>query len=760
MNSTKKQPTFSVLNYKYRKHEQKLKNQFSLRKQVLSLLFIFGSSVGFAQNVAINPTPQVVMITSEIAFPTHFNLQQKNTDKASTALLSTFFTTKNTARNGFTINVGDTNSKFSKNLTKKVPTKPESYYIYSSKKELTVIGSDARGTYYGVQTLLALLQANKMPMGEIIDFPDVKARGVVEGFYGTPWSFEHRIRQLDFYGFNKLNTYIYGPKDDPYHSSPNWRKPYPENEAIQLKKLIDRAEMNHVDFVWAVHPGQDIKWNDEDRAALLHKFELMYDLGIRSYALFFDDISGEGTNPKQQAGLLNYLQTNFVKVKKDVKPLIMCPTEYNKGWSNPEGGYLKTLGTALDSSIRIMWTGNSVVADINRETMAWINGQIQREAFIWWNFPVSDYVRNHLLMGKTYGNGNDIANQVSGFVSNPMEHAEASKVAIYGVADYTWNMTQYDSEKNWLHAMKVVMPESYKALEIFASHNSDLGPNGHDYRRDESVKFSPQADAFLKQLEVGQAISNFGSVQKEFQSMVEASFILLNSTDNPVLLDEIRPWVKQFQLLGQSGLTLLNMYTALQAKQIDDFERSYKALNGIKAQMYALDRTENQNPYQPGVKTGSLIVAPLIDSSFAYLTTTFNNEFGKHLKVEANYNPHKIYTNVAQLQNQQITLRDRMLALNPPLEVIRLEANAYFGFELQDAILVNKVSYKLLPTSVYENLKLQVSTNGTDWEILETKEDKEVMQASVNKTVKYVRITNASKETIEARIGQFTIVVK
>ncbi|MBJ7883138.1 beta-N-acetylglucosaminidase domain-containing protein, partial [Gelidibacter salicanalis] len=72
---------------------------------------------------------------------------------------------------------------------------------------------------------------------------------------------------------------------DPYHSSPNWRKPYPGDEAAQLKKLIDKAEMNHVDFVWAVHPGKDIKWNDEDRAVLLHKFELMYDLGIRSYAV-------------------------------------------------------------------------------------------------------------------------------------------------------------------------------------------------------------------------------------------------------------------------------------------------------------------------------------------------------------------------------------------------------------------------------------------------------------------------------------------
>ena len=46
----------------------------------------------------------------------------------------------------------------------------------------------------------------------------------------------------------------------------------------------------------------------------------MYDLGVRSFAVFFDDISGEGTNPVKQAELLNYIDENFVKVKKDVTP--------------------------------------------------------------------------------------------------------------------------------------------------------------------------------------------------------------------------------------------------------------------------------------------------------------------------------------------------------------------------------------------------------------------------------------------------------
>ncbi|MCR8668728.1 beta-N-acetylglucosaminidase domain-containing protein [Aestuariibaculum sp. M13] len=727
---------------------------------ILALL-LFMVNFSAAQDLNLNPNPQELVFNEYIATPIQFNVVQKNADKSTEHLLASFFNEDNTSSKGFSIHIGTIDDKFSRKLKNQVPNKPESYHIDLSKKHISVIGRDTRGTYYGVRTLIAVLKNPKTPLGYITDYPDITARGTVEGFYGTPWSFNHRIRQIDFYGQNKLNTYIYGPKDDPYHSSPNWRKPYPETEANQLKKLIERAALNHVDFVWAIHPGKDIKWNDTDRVALLHKFELMYKLGVRTYAVFFDDISGEGTNPKQQADLLNYLNTEFVETKKDVKPLIMCPTEYNKSWSNPKGKYLETLGEALDPSIRVMWTGNRVVADIDKETMEWINAKIQRKAFIWWNFPVSDYVRNHMLLGPTYGNGTDVTQNLSGFVSNPMEHAEASKIAIYGVADYTWNMSKYQAEKKWLEAMQVVMPESYKALEIFARHNSDLGPNGHRYRRDESVSFTPIAEAFLKDLEAGQNIKNFETVHNEFQAMVEASYILLNSSDNPVLLDEIRPWIKQFQLLGQSGLATLNMYKALQTQNTNAFERSYQAVKALKTEMYALDRSENQNPYQPGIKTASLIVTPLINNSFKLLTQNYNKAFGKQLELEADYNPHTLFTNIAQLENQQVNLRDRTLVLNPPLEIIRLEPGAYLGFELQEATRITQMHYKLTPDTIYTNLKLEISNNGEEWATIpHPLDNKDLVKVSVNQTAKYIRLINTSTETLETKLKQLSINIK
>mgnify|MGYP000163986847 FL=1 len=165
----------------------------------------------------------------------------------------------------------------------------------------------------------------------------------------------------------------------------------------------------------------------------------MYQLGVRAFAVFFDDISGEGTKAEKQAELLNYLDDHFVKVKGDVEPLVMCPTEYNKSWSDVKGGYLTTLGDKLNKGIQIMWTGNRVIACIDKESMDFINPLLKRKAYIWWNFPVSDYVRDHLLMGPVMETVWSIKDDMSAFVSNPMEHAEASKIAIYSVASYAWN---------------------------------------------------------------------------------------------------------------------------------------------------------------------------------------------------------------------------------------------------------------------------------------------------------------------------------
>ena len=150
---------------------------------------------------------------------------------------------------------------------------------------------------------------------------------------------------------------------------------------------------------------------------------------------------------------------------------------------------------------------------------------------------------------------------MAGFMTNPMEHAQASKFAIFSVADYSWNVASYDSLKSWRAAIKEIMPNSQEAFEVFASHNSDLGANGHLYRRKESEHIKEVAESFEIEYSLSTNVldKEFKLLYKEFELIENAPSIIRNSNDNPLLLKEINPWMLQFELIGKSGQCVLEI---------------------------------------------------------------------------------------------------------------------------------------------------------------------------------------------------------
>lgn len=447
------------------------------------------------------------------------------------------------------------------------------YRLTIDGKGISILGYDERGVFYGLQTLrqIAAQSGNGLlPCMSVNDWPDLPARGVVEGFYGTPWSHEARLSLIDFYGRNKMNTYIYGPKDDPYHSSPDWRKPYPEDEAADIKELVEACRANYVDFVWAIHPGQDIKWNEEDYAALVAKFEDMYALGVRAFAIFFDDISGDGANPYRQVELLNRLGEEFVKVKGDVAPLIICPTDYNRSWANPtERGSLAVYGRELDPSVRVFWTGDYVCSDLTPATLEWVGTRIQRPALYWWNFPVTDYCRHIVMQGPVYGLDQTLtAENLCGFVSNPMEHAEASKLALYGVADYTWNIEDYDPHANWERGLGVLAGEDAgEAYRTFAIHSCDTESG---YRRDESWETEVfDFDDYTQQ--------QYDALLEVFRRVEAAPEEMAENCSNEALMRELSPWLEEFGKLGARGVRTLELIKVFESGDDAAFWSAYTA---------------------------------------------------------------------------------------------------------------------------------------------------------------------------------------
>lgn len=671
-------------------------------KTLLLCLFLSGQVI--AQEIYINPTPQNLQVTAPGTISVVDGYRIKDIQGKFGDVLSKLKPNKS----GVNLTVdfsGKTAVKYD------VPQVAGGYVLQSTDKGVVVVGYDESGAFYGLQTLMQLEQNGGLPYVTIKDYPDMPYRGVVEGFYGTPWTQQTRISLLDFYGKFKMNTYLYGPKDDPYHSSPNWREPYPEKEAENIHALVEAARRNHVDFVWAIHPGQDIKWTEEDFLKLLAKFNSMYDLGVRSFALFFDDISGIGTNPEKQSELLNRLHNEFVLAKHDVKPLIMCPTDYTKLWADPKpDGYLSILGKTLDPSIQIMWTGDWVCGDITPETLAWSGERMQRAPLIWWNYPVTDYVRHMVLQGPVYGLDSTATVQtMAGFVSNPMEFGEASKLALYGVADYTWNIKGYQPMVNWEHGLAELMPRATDAYRTFAIHSCDTETG---YRRDESWETETfGVDKYTSE--------QYKALLDEFVKIQKAPALIEMNCDNKALAAELQPWLVEFKKLGVRGQKALELVKLLEDKNMNSFWDVYS-----KIHMTADDIAAYNNH-----KSGTLKLQPFVDNAMDALSNRYYAALsGQPLPVRAAIGTFK---SLHTTQSKQM-FDGNLTTFYTSGEAQK--AGSWLGLDLGEVTGINAVIIaqgRNTPDDVdyFDNARLEYSLDGKQWNTLK---DSIVSQYEIN----------------------------
>ena len=213
-----------------------------------------------------------------------------------------------------------------------------------------------------------------------------------------------------------------------------------------------------------------------------------------------------------------------------------------------------------------------------------------------------------MLMGKTYGNGLDINEMVSGFCSNPMEYAEASKVSLYSIADYTWNMPQYDAVRSWQQAITELMPTASEPFRWFCENNIDLGKTGHGLRREgESPRFPQAGKAAWTEYEVF------------FQKLAnEAALLLADSVNSPEMLGEIKPWAESMRLQGLRGLTVTRLAKAQEAGDSIQFIGLYRTQQAIEqAQKAIISRNWEGSVVKAKPVVGGTVIAPWIDRTLA-----------------------------------------------------------------------------------------------------------------------------------------------
>ncbi len=253
--------------------------------------------------------------------------------------------------------------------------------------------------------------------------------GLIEGFYGPPWSWDERIEICGALAEAGMDTYVYAPKDDPLHRS-EWRTPYDEQQLAGFERLATEQPMR-VGFTMS--PGLSMDpLSSEDRAALAAKFLQLTERDVRLVGLLFDDL-----DPSPGLGTAHGRVTSWLREQlPDAVELFMVPLHYTGVTSSP---YLDELLATVPDEVPIGWTGRCVVNDTitAQDARDWSDANGGRLPLLWDNTPVNDAVMDrHLFTGPLRGRDPGLRSTLTGYLANPMLQARASVPALVSAASW------------------------------------------------------------------------------------------------------------------------------------------------------------------------------------------------------------------------------------------------------------------------------------------------------------------------------------
>jgi len=292
-------------------------------------------------------------------------------------------------------------------------------------------------------------------------------RGIVEGFFGPLWTMAHRARLFEFGAARGMNTYLYAPKDDPYHRE-QWTKPYPSTQWKALRQLIRHAHKHELDFVYGFHPGKGLCFSAaEPVRLLLQEAQRFYDAGIRTFAVLFDDIPSRlqhETDRKRFSGSLaraqgTWLQEILLRQPASWKKAEwwICPSYYTpdpwlaRVFGAFEPHFLETLAEFLPPTMACFWTGPAVVSQkITLRHAQRIAERVKHRLILWDNYPVNDLsMSDELHIGPLQGRDPGLPRAVYGYLNNPLLQSELGFLPLATCFDYAANPGRYNPEASW-----------------------------------------------------------------------------------------------------------------------------------------------------------------------------------------------------------------------------------------------------------------------------------------------------------------------
>lgn len=292
--------------------------------------------------------------------------------------------------------------------------------------------------------------------------------GIVEGYYGRPWSWHERAEAAEFLLLHGYTFFIYAPKFDAFLRE-RWGEEHPRDAADALAKFSSRCRKQGIRFGVGLSPLNIFRnFGAAEKDKLKRKIEMLDSIGLDDLALLFDDMRGDMEGLAEQQAAISHFVAEHTKATR----LIVCPTYYtddivlDRFFGQRPKNYLEDFGRLLDPKIEVFWTGEEVCArQIDPSHLKRVCEQLQRKPFLWDNYPVNDGPRmsQYLNLRAFTGRPHKNADQIAAHAINPALQPVLSRIPALTLAESYRTKSKYAYGAAFQKAAKKVLGKDLAA---------------------------------------------------------------------------------------------------------------------------------------------------------------------------------------------------------------------------------------------------------------------------------------------------------
>ncbi len=429
-----------------------------------------------------------------------------------------------------------------------------------------------------------------------------------------------------------------------------------------------------------------------------------------------------------------------------ISPLFFIPTAYALNYG---ASYTLSSLASVDSEVVIGFTGYDCFSNVRASSIADMAGRVGRNPLMWWNNPVNDDHDERLYMRELTAHwtieDEGPINTLNSLVSNPMNQPQASKVALFGLADYAWNPTTFNAHENWEHAFAhIAQPgdtETAEALKTFARFsNSTI----------EDEDMVALYNNFQSKFSNSNLPDETAELRNRLTELKEACLLIEAMQNSPIknyqlIYNDLRPWNAKLKTMSTLVIDALDIMELEDNLSRSEGWEKYNRLNNLYLgidtdSIYMVSALEDA-----GTKTREefYMVTPG-DAHFRSFIDFIVEKTGTNIPGEWPERDHpQIISNLESLTSATLSISNSHYTLEG-LQGTTLRNGEYVGiyFGNVQTIETNEVN-------IPHGITLESSINGKVWN--------EVQVSDNNLNSCYIRLKNNNDNDIILDINSFSI---